>query len=153
MPYWFDGNNLIGQSVATARREPKKQESFLALLSHYTTSRGGRFTVFFDGDDPGVGRPPRGVRVRFSAPLSTDDAILNNIKGVRNPEEIIVVTNDRALASRCRTCGVKAMDWRQFTRKMERTPRAHRGEAGKDEKVDVDEWLRYFGFPREKPDK
>ena len=50
-------------------------------------STGGNFTVFFDGDDPGAGVPPKGVRVRFSAPLSTDDAILRQAEGVRAPGE------------------------------------------------------------------
>jgi predicted RNA-binding protein with PIN domain len=147
MPYWFDGNNLIGQSAAVARQDPKTRNSFLALLSSYATSRGGHFLVFFDGDDPGFGLPPRGVRVRYSAPLSTDDAILRQAEGARAPAEIIVVTNDRELAARCRSASVKTMDWRQFTEKMSASSsRRHRQGDPKEEKVDLEEWSRYFGL-------
>jgi predicted RNA-binding protein with PIN domain len=147
MPYWFDGNNLIGQSAAVARQDPKTRSSFLALLSSYATSRGGHFVVFFDGDDPGRATPPRGVRVRYCAPLSTDDAILRQAEGARTPAEIIVVTNDRELAARSRCEGVKTMDWRQFTEKVSASSsRGHGKAVPKDEKVDLEEWSRYFGL-------
>lgn len=146
MPYWFDGNNLIGQSAAVARHEPKTRRSFLELLSSYATSRGGRFLVFFDGDDPDRAVPPRGVRVRYSAPLSTDDAILHQAGGLKSPVEIIVVTNDRGLAARCRTVGIKIMDWRRFTERMAAGGRTRGKSSEKEEKVDLEEWSRYFGL-------
>ena len=150
MPYWFDGNNLIGQSAAAARQDPKTRKSFLALLSSYAATGGGRFLVFFDGDDSERAAPPRGVRVRYSAPLSTDDAILHAAEGAKSPAEVIVVTNDRGLAARCRCTGAKAMDWRQFTGKM--AARSHRAPeaSSKEEKVDVKDWSQYFGLD---PDK
>jgi predicted RNA-binding protein with PIN domain len=150
MPYWFDGNNLIGQSAAAARQDPKTRKSFLALLSSYATTGGGRFLVFFDGDDSERAAPPRGVRVRYSAPLSTDDAILQAAEGSPSPAEVIVVTNDRGLAARCRGTGAKAIDWREFTGKM--AARSHRApeSSSKEEKVDVREWSQYFGLD---PDK
>jgi len=146
MPYWFDGNNLIGQSAASARLDPQTRKSFLGLLSGYATAGGGRFTVYFDGDDSGSGLPPRGVRVRYSAPYSTDDAILRSAAGARSPSEIVVVTNDHGLAGRCRQAGVKTMDWRQFTAKMAARTHPRPGSAPKDEKVNLDDWSRYFGL-------
>jgi predicted RNA-binding protein with PIN domain len=146
MPYWFDGNNLIGRSAAILRTDPTTRRSFLALLSGYATGRGGRFTVFFDGDDPDRSMPPRGVRVRYSAPLSTDDAILRQAEGAQAPSEIIVVTNDHGLAARCRTSGLKTMDWRQFTDKMSARTHAPSKTAPKDPNVNLEEWSRYFGF-------
>lgn len=146
MPYWFDGNNLIGQSAAASRQDPKTRRSFLALLSSYATSRGGRFVVFFDGDDPDRAAAPRGVRVRFSAPLSTDHAILQQTEGAQSQAEITVVTNDRELASRCRSAGVKTMDWRRFTEKMAKGFHKPGKAVQKEEKVDVAEWTRYFGW-------
>jgi hypothetical protein len=146
MPYWFDGNNLIGQSAAAARQDPKTRRSFLALLSGYATSRGGRFVVFFDGDDPDRAVPPRGVQVRYSAPLSTDDAILRHADGAPSPAEITVVTNDHGLAAQCRGSGLKTMDWRAFTDKMAASSGMRRNAAPKEEKVDLEEWSRYFGL-------
>ena len=149
MPYWFDGNNIIGQSTAAAQRDPKTRRSFLALLSSHATSRGGRFLVFFDGDNSEHFLPPRGVRVRYSAPLSTDDAILSQAEGSSAPAEITVVTNDRGLSVRCRSAGLKTMDWRQFTDRMAATPRSHGKPDSKAEKIDLQEWSRYFGIDPE----
>lgn len=146
MPYWFDGNNLIGQSAANSRLDPQTRRSFLDLLSRNAAARGGRFTVYFDGDDPGAGLPPKGVRVRYSAPRSTDDVILRDAEGSRTPSEIIVVTNDRALASRCRDAGLKTMAWKQFVEKMASSRRLPAKSASKDEKIDIDDWSRYFGL-------
>lgn len=146
MPYWFDGNNLIGQSASVARQDPKTRRSFLGLLSSYAAAGGGRFTVFFDGDDSGSGLPPRGVRVRYSAPRSTDDAILHQAEGARSPSEIIVVTNDHGLAARCRGVGVKTMDWRQFTARMAARSRIRPEAAPEAEKINLEDWSRYFGL-------
>ena len=153
MPYWFDGNNLIGQSAAVARQDRQTRKSFLGLLSRYANTGGSRFLVFFDGDDSDRALPPRGVRVRYSAPLSTDDAILQAVEGSKCPDEIIVVTNDHGLAARCRCTGTKAMDWRQFTEKM--TARSNRasGASSKEATVDVREWSQYFGMDPDELDE
>jgi predicted RNA-binding protein with PIN domain len=145
MPFFLDGNNLIGQSAEEARRRPAVRRAFLEQLSRYTRSRGGRFTVYFDGDTPDSSMPPPGVRVRYSAPLSTDDAILQSISGASEPTAIIVVTNDRRLGSRCRDAGAKVIDWSEFSARMNRVPRRSRGATAKEERVDVDDWARYFG--------
>jgi hypothetical protein len=146
MPYWFDGNNLIGQSAAVARQDPKTRKSFLGLLGRYADTGGSRFLVFFDGDDSDRTLPPRGVRVRYSAPLSTDDAILQAAEGSKCPAELIIVTNDRGLAAQCRCAGAKAMDWRQFTEKMMARSQRASGALSKEANVDVKEWSQYFGL-------
>ncbi len=149
MPYWLDGNNLIGQTAARAREDPAARRAFLAELGVFARSRGGRFLVFFDGDDcHGSGAPP-GVLVRFCAPMSTDDTILRRLEEARLPSEVIVVTNDRSLGSRCRNAGAKTMDWHAFLLRMQRnTPPRAASPGVKEEEVDLDEWIRYFGFDK-----
>ena len=150
MPYWFDGNNLTGQSAAAAKMDSRIRKEFLSALCAYHKSGGGRFLVYFDGDDPGSGAPPPGVPVRYSAPLSTDDTILKRLREVQNPSEVIVVTNDRELASGCRNAGAGTLNWRGFDAKM-RSRSARRGPQGApQEKVDLDDWLRYFGMDKSK---
>jgi hypothetical protein len=146
MPYWFDGNNLIGQSAAAARVDRETRRSFLGLLSRIAVARHARFIVYFDGDDTERSTPPRGIRVRYSAPLSTDDAILRTAEGAGSPADIIVVTNDRGLALRCRDAGVGTMDWSRFTSRMSSSRRRGEPAAKQDEKVDLDDWSRYFGL-------
>lgn len=149
MPYWFDGNNLIGQSVAAARADSSLRRAFLSDLVRYHRMGGGRFVVYFDGDDPDRSASPPGVAVRYSAPVSTDEAILRNLRDQANPAEIIVVTNDRELASRCRSEGATVLNWQNFSAKMKTRRSPARSKTGNpSERVDVDEWLRYFGLKK-----
>jgi predicted RNA-binding protein with PIN domain len=148
VPYWFDGNNLIGQSAAAARDNPKLRQAFLSTLSSYRRSGGGRFLVYFDGDDPGRSATPPGVAVRYSAPASTDETIIRRLREIQRPAEVIVVTNDRELMVRCRDEGAAVMAWRQFTSKMQARPPSSRARREAQEPVDVDDWMRYFGFDK-----
>ena len=131
MPYWFDGNNLIGQSAADARTDPGARRAFLSGLMSYRRSGGGKFTVYFDGDDPDRSAAPPGVAIRYSAPVSSDEAILRGLREARTPAEVIVVTNDRQLAIRCRNEGAAVLSWHQFTTKMQsrRAPHAKPGDG------------------------
>ena len=145
MPYWLDGNNIIGQPAERARRDHLTRHGFLSFLSACSKSRGGSFLVFFDGDDPDRSLPPAGVRVRYSAPLSTDEAIVQRLAGIRVPSEVIVVTNDRSLARRCRAAGAKTMTWQEFTGKVRPDPSAGAPD-GPEKRIDVRDWARYFGL-------
>ena len=144
MPYWFDGNNLIGQPVAVSSQQPQVLKSFLATLSGYRKSGGGRFLVYFDGDGFDRSMPPAGIRIRYSAPLSADDAIAESLHAIRRPSEVIVVTNDLQLQSRCRDAGAKVMNWQQFVSKM--NARRNRQQMHSEQTVNVDEWMEYFGI-------
>jgi predicted RNA-binding protein with PIN domain len=148
MPYWFDGNNLIGQSAALAKANPKVRQSFLSSLSAYYKGGGGRFLIYFDGDDSSRTLPPPGVSIKYSAPLSADEYMLRRLREIRTPSEVIVVTNDRALRNRCREEGASALTWQEFVRKMEMRPSSHIKENEKTERIDLDEWIRYFGFDK-----
>ena len=174
MPYWFDGNNLIGQSAAAARADRRTRAAFLSTLSDRRSAGGGRFLVWFDGDDPADMRPPPGVAVRYSAPESTDAAICRRLREIERPGEVIVVTNDRELSSRCRDAGASVWDWIRFTSKMQarsaastytarQIPGNSRRRPGKPLKplrtagedidaVDVDDWISYFGMDSAGPD-
>ncbi len=146
MPYWFDGNNLIGQSSETARTDSRVRQSFLSVLSTYSQAGGGRFLVYFDGDDPNCSLPPRGVAVRYSAPLSADESIVRRLQEIRHPSEVIVVTNDRNLRVRCRNAKAKTMTWQEFAAKMKTRSLSPKRQKEKETEVDVEDWLRYFGL-------
>jgi predicted RNA-binding protein with PIN domain len=146
MPYWFDGNNLIGLSVSQARTDRQTRRGFLSTLSGYARTRGGRFTVFFDGDDPDRSMPPPGVQVHYSAPLSTDETIIRRLEAARMPAEVIVVTGDRSFQAACKTMGAKVLDWDGFLSRMKSSFRERDHIPGREENVDMEEWLRYFGL-------
>ena len=169
MPYWFDGNNLIGLSAAAARADRPSREAFLSALSGWSGAGGGRFLVWFDGDDPADMRPPPGVIVRYSAPESADAVICRRLREIERPGEVVIVTNDHELTSCCRNIGAKVLDWNGFSLKMRarsaappRTARAasensrlkrsgrvhqmHKASGGASATVDVEDWLRFFGI-------
>ncbi len=146
MPYWFDGNNLIGQSAAAAGTDPRVRNEFLSTLSQYHRSGGGRFLVFFDGDDPNRSPAPPGVAIRYSAPLSADECIIQRLHEIRNPSEVIVVTNDHGLTSRCRSIGAATLNWNAFSLKMRSRSVLRDSRHEKQEPVDIEDWMRYFGL-------
>jgi predicted RNA-binding protein with PIN domain len=149
MPYWFDGNNLIGQSTEVARKDRNTRKAFLSTLSAYQKSGGGRFLVYFDGDDPVDSSPPPGISVRYSAPESADIVILHRLREIQRASEVIVVTNDNELAMRCRHAGANSMPWHQFTSKMQSRPTsASPIRHSPQEQVDVEDWMRYFGIDK-----
>ncbi len=150
MPYLFDGNNLIGQSADQARREPALRWAFLEQLSRWARAGGGQFLVFFDGDDTDRRLPPPGVRVRYSAPVSSDEAIVRSVTAARFPSEVIVVTNDTELSLRCRNAGAEVIDWHKFAAGMQKRGRAGGRRPAQESAVDVRDWAKYFGLD---PDK
>jgi hypothetical protein len=152
MPYWFDGNNLIGQPASAAQEDPQTRSAFLSLLSGLAGSRGGRFLVFFDGDGRDGRMPPRGVQVRYSAPTSADEAILRALRATRTPSEVIVVSNDRGLRVRCLDEGAKTVTWEEFCVKARPGPMPPGVEKAREEPVRVEEWLDYFGLNKENLD-
>jgi predicted RNA-binding protein with PIN domain len=150
MPYWFDGNNLIGQSAAAAKANAGARKAFLSALSSLHRSGGGRFLVYFDGEDPDRMAAPPGVAIRYSAPVSTDNAILSRLKEIQRPEEVIVVTNDRGLMMRCRDEGATTMNWLDFTSKMQSRSVRGAGRSNQEKPVDLEDWIQYFGLDKSK---
>ncbi len=150
MPYWFDGNNLIGKSAAAAKSDGAVRRAFLSTLSSLYRAGGGKFLVYFDGDDPDRSSMPTGISVRYSAPHSADDVMLQRLHEIRHPAEVIIVTNDRKLAARCRNEGAKAMTWSEFTEKMMSRSVMPCKKSAQEKPVDVDEWIDYFGLDKKK---
>lgn len=150
MPYWFDGNNLIGQSVASAQADKNTRRAFLYSLSRYRKSGEGRFLVYFDGDDSLRSAMPPGIAIRYSAPLSADEAIIGRLREIRRPSEVIVVSNDRELMNRCRNAGAKTMNWPQFISKMQSRCTSPQATDDLKEPVDVEDWMKYFGLDKSK---
>lgn len=150
MPYWFDGNNLIGRSAEAAKSDAGIRRAFLSSLSALHTGGGGRFLAYFDGDDPDRASTPPGVAVRYSAPYSADEAMLRRLKEIQHPAEVIIVTNDRQLAARCRDEGARTMTWQEFNDRMKSRPTVHAKKGRQEKPVDLEEWIEFFGLDKTK---
>ena len=116
MPYFLDGNNLIG-SERRARTPGEEDRSALeGELAARLRGMRSSVTVFYDG-------PPARTRSLGSLTIrqpggSADDAMLREIGAARDPGQITVVTADRGLARRSQDAGAKSLTpadfWERF---------------------------------------
>ena len=141
MPYFLDGNNVIGLARRTARPGEDDRTALLSEISARLRTTRASVRVFFDGGG-GRGLSLGNLSVSESGG-SADDAIVRDLTRSKDPGQITVVTADRELARRCRDAGGKTMSpsefWSRFGEGNQRATTA--------EKIDVDEWLAYFSRP------
>jgi predicted RNA-binding protein with PIN domain len=142
MTYIIDGHNLIGVLPDIHLGDPNDEGRLLERLRSYrarVTMRSGQMIVFFDagpGSDetpPGIParRPGRrtsgyspGVEARFAGPGQTaDDAIVTFLRGVPEPGQYAVVTDDQELTRRVRALGASATRASEFATRL--APRPH----------------------------
>jgi hypothetical protein len=143
MPYFLDGNNLIGHARRTARPGEEDRSAFLAELAGRLRSTRSTVRVFFDGEGKAASF---GSLTISGAGGSADEAILRDLRKAADARQVTVVTADRDLARRARETGAKTMSpadfWKAFGA-------AARNDSRKPEvRVDVDEWLDYFADPK-----
>jgi hypothetical protein len=141
MPYFLDGNNLIGHALGSSRPSEEDRRALVAEVANRLRQTRAKALLFFDG--PGTKRTSLGsLSIRECGVAGADDAIVREIGRSAAPQEIIVVTADRELARRARDCGAKALSPGDFWSRFGASKTPERGEPGG--KVDVDAWLQYF---------
>ena len=141
MPYFLDGNNLIGLARRKARPGDDDRQALIAELSARLRSTRATVRLFFDGEGRGASY---GSLTVSGAGGSADEAILRDLSKTSDPGQVIVVTADRELSRRVRDAGAKTMAPPDFWKRM--APSENPG--GKETRVDVDEWLDYFADPK-----
>ena len=142
MPYFLDGNNLIGLARRTARPGEDDRAALLSEVSARLRGNRSSVRVFFDGEGRGASL---GSLTVSGAGGSADEAILREVRRSAHPHQITVVTADRDLARRSRDLGAKAMSPSEFWSRFGDTAVPEQAKPGK---VDVDEWLDYFADPK-----
>lgn len=149
MPYFLDGNNLIGLERKTARPGAADREALLAELAERLRSTRSSVRLFFDGP---AGRPTALGRLTVTdAGGSADDAILREIRAASDPGQITVVTADRELSRRSRDAGARTMAPSDFWARFGAAANRPTGkQAEESQRVDVDDWMAYFSDPRNK---
>lgn len=145
MPYILDGNNLIGHARGASRPSEEDRRALVAEVSDRLRATRARAVLVFDG--PAGRRSSLGsLSIIEAGPAGADDVIIGEIERARAPREIVVVTADRELSRRVRDAGAKAITpdefWRRFGVSGQR--------PGREEpaRVDVEDWMRYFGDER-----
>ena len=141
MPYFLDGNNLIGRARGTARPSEEDRQALVAELAGRLRRTKATAVLFFDG--PGERRSSLGkLSIREAGRTSADEAILAAIGRSRAPREIVVVPEDRGLGSRARDLGALPLSPKEFWSRFGVSERTQPREE--PVRVDVDEWMRYF---------
>ncbi len=126
----IDGHNLIGALPDEDLADPDDEVRLLARLRGYRSQTGQDILVFFDSGDLPARFPDlstEGVRVRFAAPGETaDDAIVDFLRGQREPGQYAVVTNDQGLRIRAADAGASLQWASDFAQRLARR-RSSRG--------------------------
>jgi hypothetical protein len=150
VPYFLDANNLIGRARHTSRPTEEDAAALVREVADRLRNNRARAVLFFDGPTGRRGSSLGSLSVRYPASGSADAAILSEIGRSRAPSEIVVVTADRELARRSRDAGARSLApdefWSRFAGRGGRA--GDSGKAGEPEsRVDVEDWMRYFGLP------
>lgn len=115
--------------------------------------------VVFDGAAPtrGLKRQlaPEGLDVRFSAPRTADDLIVELIHAATSPDQLLIVTDDKAILYEARLRGCASASSKGFTetlfasagRSPTSTPLPPAEKPTDVSPEDQAYWRREFGFP------
>ena len=140
MPYFLDGNNLIGLARRTPRPSQADRSALVSEVADRLRRTKARAVLFFDGSgERNAVLGPLSIR---AAEGSADDAILLEIARARSAREIVVVTADRELSTRARNLGAKTLSPSEFWSRVGAS--TGQGAGTREQPVDVEEWMRYF---------
>ncbi len=153
----IDGNNLLHAMHAHAPIPLVARETMVKVIERWARLGSEEVTLVFDGPVPRGGMSKQmassRIAVRFSAPKSADDILVDIIDRSRDPGTMRVVSSDTAIrhAARARRCVdtdsvtfvheifAKPDDRRKIADKPGEKP-------GKLSKTETDEWLEIFGM-------
>jgi len=142
MTYIIDGHNLIGVLPDIHLADPGDEARLLGRLRAYrarATRSAGSMIVFFDsglsGSSPRREAPGSSseVEARFADPGQTaDDAIVAFLRGVSQPGQYAVVTDDQELTWRVRALGASVLRASEFAPRLAARPKRITSRAGQN---------------------
>lgn len=139
----IDGSNVVHQDAELRRLAGLDPERARAELERLLAGRS-RVAVFWDGGPGGEARTlhRKGLRVDYSGAGEADDRIVHWLKH-QGPTTVVVVSDDAALARRCRQIGARTVAARGFAAGL-RSTRDAPVERLPPTPAEVDFWLREF---------
>jgi len=146
MPYLIDGDNLLGTWPDRSRSDADKRRLAGEVL-RFARRAGRRAVVVFDGPEPPA-QASLPDTVFSGSGRRADDVILERLRREADPRGWTVVTSDRSLADQCRWVGARVERCDRFRPRL-REPTNGEKPGGR---VDVDEWMDWFGVAEEGPD-
>ncbi|MBU1356650.1 MAG: NYN domain-containing protein [Candidatus Edwardsbacteria bacterium] len=149
----IDGYNLAFASdrirPALLKDKQKGRELLVELLAGYKKTFGYDITVVFDGADGHTDKcsAKRGIRIVFSRPpQNADQVIKNKVEIQKKSKTITVVTSDRGIVNYVKGRRVETVGSKTFLDRMEQELARRGADKEKPGRIDVKEWMEYFGF-------
>ena len=144
-----DGHNLIAKMPDINLDEADDEERLVRKLRQYRARTGRKITVIFD---PGVAfqlprqRTESGLTVQYASPGKTADAlIINRLRKARNPQQILVVTSDRAIQQVARQVKARVISADGFAQTLSSwRMSADEGDDVALSEDEIEEWLEIF---------
>lgn len=149
----IDGYNLAFASnrvrPVLLKDKQKGRDLLIELLAGYKKAFGYDITVVFDGVAGVVDKTSnkRGVKIAFSRPpQNADQVIKNKVETLKKSKTITVVTSDREIVNYVKGRRVETVGSKTFLDRMEQELARRGADKEKPGKIDVKEWMEYFGF-------
>ena len=148
MPYWFDGNNLIGKipSIKKIQKSNKQasREKLAFLIGRYFSSGKNTVTLHFDGHPNEPIKVSR-VKIKYSGSKTADEKIKLEIERSKNPKNIIVVTSDGNVAEFAKVCSCEVIKSEDFRKKLHSQNPADEEKSRIEEINNQEEFKKIFG--------
>lgn len=160
MRYLIDGHNLIGQLKDLSLADPNDEAKLVLRLIQFAAGRSARITVIFDHGLP-AGHSPLSqgpVEAVFAGSHTDADRVIRErIQREARPNELIVVSNDRAVTAAARARRIEVILSSDFAEQMgraaaptpRRKPRPPEGRLLSE--AEVNDWLDIFTAKKGKP--
>ena len=116
-----DGMNVIGATPDGWWRDRAAAQARLVAELDRLGGDGTEVTVVFDGRPTEAVQSESGLILLFApgGPNAADDAIVELVRSLDRPDEVVVVTSDRNLADKVRALGAAVEGVRAFRSRLE----------------------------------
>lgn len=135
----------------------------MQYLRRYRARTGHQLTVVFDAGQsyqPADKKKQGGVTVQFAPHGQTADRLIEQqVRRVKNPQAMIVVTSDRSVQQAARQMGVRVVTAQEFSQQLLNLSTGSAAPADEDAQADlqlsadeVEEWLSIFEQGKNDPE-
>jgi hypothetical protein len=150
----LDGSNFLGRAPGYMLGDEQSHDRLLFRLQEYGRAHPAhRITAFFDGQRS-TRRQVAGVEEQFTGgQRPADDVIVDFLRDLPDADRprTTLVTDDRELASRAKTHGVRVESVSWLSERLARKPRQAPGQRPGLNQGELSEWEEYFKKPPQRP--
>lgn len=149
MRYLIDGHNLIAALPDIDLADPHDEAKLVYKLRGFAARTGKKITVVFDGGLPGgISKPlsTKQVEARFasSGKMSADEILLNRIRSLKNPRDMIVVTSDQEITSAAASRNITVLNAPAFIALLNPPSAEMDAKEQPPSPDEVEKWLKIF---------